>query len=199
MGNSKIKRAKLQASSWNARRWASWCCRRRKRRRYTVCELPVQKLFTVLLTLRPLPMQGHLTDRLYGQSIEESVDEGSQDSPPKHQPPGLDYSQQIRLGELKGSQRHQVARNPARAVHLAESDNATLTLSICMDCFTVLHTGPSLHFRASERPIHGRAQEHYASRQNHRQECLIPAYPTTADLITLAGGSWLCGLCATEN
>ena len=52
--------------------------------------------------------KGHLTDSLYGQSIQEDLD--SSDGSPLHGRPGPNFSQQIRLEDLKGTKRHQVLR-----------------------------------------------------------------------------------------
>jgi len=52
--------------------------------------------------------KGHLTDSLYGQSIQE--DSGSVEDSAQRGRPGPSFSQQIRLEDLKGAKRHQVLR-----------------------------------------------------------------------------------------
>jgi len=52
--------------------------------------------------------KGHLTDTLYGQSIQE--DDESMDEALRGRQGGPNFSQQIRLQDLKGAQRHQVLR-----------------------------------------------------------------------------------------
>ena len=53
--------------------------------------------------------KGHLTDSLYGQSIQEDKDSGDHSSGMRGRL-GPSFSQQIRLEDLKGAKRHQVLR-----------------------------------------------------------------------------------------